>query len=187
MADGRGDGGALSPLVPYLGGLAALVVGLAVVFWGVGQIRGGGAADEQPTVSAPTTPAATTPATSTPVGTPSPTDGATPTATPTGPATPTEPTATLAPADVSVQVLDATGGEGGAAEVAADLQDAGYEVVAENAAVTTYEQTTVFYTEDRQDAARQIADEFGYPVVEAKPDNLSSSVDVHVVVGQDRG
>lgn len=91
------------------------------------------------------------------------------------------------PSSVSIQVLDAAGDGGGRASFAATrLQSDGYRVVAENQAFRTYERTTVFYSSDGDRiAAQQVADEYGYAVVEPKPDNLSASVNLHVVIGQD--
>jgi hypothetical protein len=90
------------------------------------------------------------------------------------------------PNDVSVQVLNAAGEDGTRARVAeGQLRDDGYRIVATNPAVRTYERTTVFYTPGAEGKAQQIADEYGYAVVEEKPGNLSANVDVHVVVGQD--
>lgn len=135
---------------------------------------GGGDVTDEPTSPAPTTPAET--------ATPTPTDGATETATddPT-----TDPR--IDPATVSVQVLDAVLDDAGAtaAEVADQLAADGYQLIAENPAVRVYEQTTVFFVADNRPAAQQIAEDYGFSVVEPAPDNLSSSVDVHVVVGQD--
>ena len=90
------------------------------------------------------------------------------------------------PADISVQVLDATG-EGGATgdEVAAQLTEDGFSVVATNQAVRVYEVTTVFYTPGNEAKAEQIAAMYGYREVAPEPGNLSHSVDVHLVVGTD--
>jgi hypothetical protein len=94
----------------------------------------------------------------------------------------------IAPADISVQVLDGYKTDGGTAArgVAAQLRDAGYRVVAENQALS-YDRTTVLWTAGHEAAARQVAAEIGAAEVREQPGNLSSSVDVHVVVGADRG
>lgn len=104
-----------------------------------------------------------------------------------------EPTATattdgaIAPSSISVQVLDAVRDDGSAAaeDVEQRLKADGYRVVANNPASKTYEVTTVFYSEGYEAQARQIADAYGWSAVEPKPSNLSSSVQVHVVVGLD--
>jgi outer membrane biosynthesis protein TonB len=98
-----------------------------------------------------------------------------------------ETTAAYAPADISVQVLDGVGTDGGAAatSMAGRLGDAGYTVIAQNPSLA-YETTTVLWTSGNEDKARQVAAEIGAGDVRAQPGNLSESVDVHVVVGADR-
>ncbi len=92
------------------------------------------------------------------------------------------------PGSVSVQVLDGFKEDGGTAadEVAALLGDSGYQVVARNDALT-YEVTTVLYNPGSEAAARQVAAELGGADVREQPGNLSTAVDLHVVVGRDRG
>lgn len=92
------------------------------------------------------------------------------------------------PGSVSVQVLDGFKEDGGTAadEVAALLGDEGYQVVARNDALT-YEVTTVLYNPGNEDAARQVAAQLGGAEVREQPGNLSTAVDLHVVVGRDRG
>ncbi len=94
----------------------------------------------------------------------------------------------LQPAEVTVQVLDGYQDDGGAAagQVADQLVAAGYDLIAQNPALRR-DETTVFYTEGNEPAARQVADELGVGRVEAQPGNLSTSVHVHVVTGSDRG
>lgn len=121
-----------------------------------------------------------------PTPTPSPTPSPTPTATPTP-----KPSATasgsFAPGDISVQILDAVLDDGGdKAGAARDrLRGDGYRVVASNKASRVYDVTTVFYTAGNEAKARQIAKQYGFKAVEPKPDNLSDSVAVHLVVGRD--
>lgn len=176
----------LEALGPWVVRLVGLAVVMAVAFWVVGEMRGDG--DEAPTAAAPTPTATATaggpdgPTTPPATATPTPDQGATGSPSPTAPGD-----ASIAPGEVSVQVLDAAGDDGSAAaDVAVRLREAGYSVVAENQAIRNYEQTTVFYTEGSQSKARQVADQFGYPVVEPKLDNLSDTVDLHVVVGADQ-
>lgn len=101
--------------------------------------------------------------------------------------TPDPPTASN-PGEISVQVLDGFGTDGGAAADAVDeqLQDAGYDVVARNPALA-YEVTTVLWTDGSEAEARQVAAEIGAAEVREQPGNLSTAVNVHVVIGADRG
>jgi hypothetical protein len=94
----------------------------------------------------------------------------------------------IPPGDISVQVLDGYKTDGGTAArgVASSLREAGYRVVAENQALT-YDRTAVLWTAGNEAAARQVAAEIGAAEVREQPGNLSSAVDVHVVVGADRG
>lgn len=203
-------------LGPYLGGLVGLMAVMALVFAGVGQLRSGddgttvaapdttgavsstatqqeegatgaetptaGSTDEGPAAGGATGDGATD---EEPEGEASPE--------PTGPE-PSEPgqqepapEETLPPSQITVQVLDAADDDGSAAsDVAATLESAGYRIVAQHPAVRTYEQTTVFFTPGNQAAARQVAAQYGFPVVRPMPDNLEPTVTVHVVVGADR-
>jgi hypothetical protein len=97
------------------------------------------------------------------------------------------PAGTIPPGDVSIQVLDGYKADGGTAarSLAHDLREAGYRVIAENQALS-YERTTVLWTAGNEAAARQVAREIGAAEVREQPGNLSSAVDVHVVVGADR-
>ncbi len=101
----------------------------------------------------------------------------------------TPPADPIDPATISVQVLDGFREDGGAAADAVfqELQEAGYRIVARNPALA-YEVTTVFWTPGFEDEARQVAREIGATEVQEKPaDSLSDQVNVHVVVGADRG
>jgi len=99
-----------------------------------------------------------------------------------------EPTRSLAPGDVTIQVLDGYKADGGTAArgLAESLRGNGYRVIAERQALN-YEVTTVLWTSGNEAAARQVAAEIGAGEVRAQPGNLSESVAVHVVVGADRG
>jgi hypothetical protein len=94
----------------------------------------------------------------------------------------------IPPGDISIQVLDGYKTDGGAAArgIAASLRDDGYRVIAENQALS-YDRTTVLWTDGNEAAARQVAAAIGAADVRQQPGNLSSAVDVHVVVGADRG
>lgn len=101
------------------------------------------------------------------------------------------PAQSVDPAEISIQVLDAIGGEGGSAAanaVADELREAGYNVVVVNRAGRSYETTTVFWSEGQEAGGRQVAAELGTSEAEQTPTEvqLSNSVDVHVVVGADR-
>lgn len=118
---------------------------------------------------------------STPSPTPSPTSGSTAD----GVSPPAE---EVEAGDISIQVLDAVEGNGGAAaaEVAEALAAEGFDVVVTNPASVAYDTTTVFWTQSNEDKARQVAVTMGFGAVDEQPGMLSDSVDVHVVVGSDR-
>lgn len=154
------------------------------------------------TVEPTTEPTTTEPGTTEPTsgtspsdeGTAAPAAGATPTAEPAAEEPTSEPTEDAAatadgevdPSTISIQVLDATGDGGAtAADVADQLRGDGFTVVAENKAVREYEVTTVFYTPGNEAKAEQLAAMYGYDEVAPEPGNLSHSVDVHLVVGND--
>jgi len=91
----------------------------------------------------------------------------------------------LITADVSVQVLNGTGGMAGAAEsMATRLRQLGFEIAAVGDALTV-DRTVVYWSgpEDER-AARALARSFGWAAGPAPPD-LSDVVDVHVIVGPD--
>jgi hypothetical protein len=88
------------------------------------------------------------------------------------------------PAEVTVQVLDGVGDPARADEVADVVSEAGYEVVAVNAAARDYDVTTVLFSEDREQEARALA-EVDDRFAEVRPNpNLSQDIDVHGVVGR---
>jgi cell division septation protein DedD len=188
-------------VVPQLLGAAVgIVLGAALLFALLGMLRGDDptpevVADPTPTATAEPSPTATdTPSaepTAEPTATASPTPTETPTEAPTEEPTEEPPAETVDPASVSIQVLDAIGGSGGAAaaqEVAEELRTAGYNVVVVNRAGTSYEVTTVFWTAGQEAGGRQVAAALGTSEAEETPDevDLSDTVDVHVVVGADR-
>ena len=98
------------------------------------------------------------------------------------------PSAAIDPGEISVQVLDGFRADGGAAAdaVSEQLQEAGYDVVARNPAIA-YEVTTVLWTDGFEAEARQVAAEIDAAEVREQPGNLSTGVNVHVVIGADRG
>lgn len=110
------------------------------------------------------------------------------TANPTAGAT-SDPVADIAPEEISIQVLDGIrDGSNTARSIADDLEAQGHELIAFGNSSRNYDQTTVFYSEGQQDAGRQVAATNDWEVVRpASEVGLSTSVDVHVVVGADAG
>lgn len=183
-------------------GAVALVVVSALLFALVGLVSddGDGTADPvaQPSVTdEPTDDPTTAP---TDAGTDpvvDPTDGVTdePTDAPTD--TPTDtPTAAASDLDaakgLSIQILDGvlTDSRELHGRVVSCMQDAGFtSLITQNNSSRVYDATAVFYTPNadgsNQAAAEAIAAEFGFTRAEEKPDTLSDSVPLHIVVGTD--
>ncbi|MEA2460689.1 MAG: LytR cell envelope-related transcriptional attenuator [Actinomycetota bacterium] len=87
--------------------------------------------------------------------------------------------------DVTVQVLNGSGAAGAEQEMSDRLTGLGFDVVAANPASASYPRTTVFWSfVESKKAARALAARFGW-IAKPKPDNLSATVDMHVVVGAD--
>lgn len=190
-----------TPLGQFGLGAIALVIGGMLLFTLIGAVSADD--DDGDPTAAPTTDAADTEASTAPPtdtatdgdattdgGTDAPTDPA-PTGTETDTATeppPTEPQ--FEPAEISVQVLDAVGDGGATHGAILDcLEQAGYDDLIPNSASRIYTETTVFFTagEENQAMAQQVASTISVASVEEKPANLSDSVPVHVVVGEDGG
>jgi LytR cell envelope-related transcriptional attenuator len=93
---------------------------------------------------------------------------------------------TLRPArGVTVQVLNGVFVTGLAHRVAGRLRSAGYDVVAAKTAYGTYPTSRIYYTEGHRDDAEAFRDRFpAFQLIEPAPANLSRTVDLHVVVGQ---
>lgn len=165
--------------------LIAVVVGTAV--W-IAVEAVGGATEGSTPVAAATTPATTdepeaTPEPETPKPDKTPEPSAEPTAKPTPEPTP-EPEP-LITEGITVQVLNATDSGDADDHMADKLSKLGFTVVAVESASSRYDATTVFWSTDAaKDAAQRLADRFGW-VAEAKPENLSTTVSLHVVVGAD--
>ncbi|MBW3577756.1 MAG: LytR C-terminal domain-containing protein [Actinobacteria bacterium] len=187
-----GDRSFVASVVRHLLAGVALVATVAAAFWGVGRLQTtptdvevGTGTTEGPTVQTPTVTATEdAPTIEDTAAVQDPPTAASPTVTPTDPAT----LPAVDPSQVTVQVLDAAADGGSrAAHAVRTLREAGYRVVAVNRAVRTYARTTVFHTADETVAAEAVAAALPSPdeVIEAKPDNLSDSVKVHVVVGTD--
>lgn len=188
-----------SPLGQFVLGAVALVVGAALLFGLIGLVSDGGSPVVEDTPLAQDTTEATDPTTTPPTTGGEPTDAATTpedatTAPTTSPATPTETepaggdSPPVPPGEVDLQVLDAVSASSSNHEaVMACLREAGYETLISNRASREYQETTVFWTPggDNEAIARHVASVIGATVVEAKPDNLSDTVNAHVVVGVD--
>lgn len=157
----------------------AAIVGIAVWF-AVGALSG-----TEVTPSAP--PAGRSTGSSVARSSPSPTPDETPRAKKSSPPTTVDEGQDdgLVTADVSVQVLNGTGGVAKAAEsMAARLRERGYEIAAVGDALTI-DRTVVYWSESEDErAARALARRFGWAAGPAPP-NLSDAVDVHVIVGPD--
>ena len=166
--------------------LIAVVVGTAV--WIAVEAVGGATEGSAPAAAA-TTPAEPTdepeptPEPETPAPEKTPEASAKPTKEPTPEPTP-EPDP-LITEGITVQVLNATDSAEADDHMADKLSKLGFTVVAVESASSRYDATTVFWsTEAAKEAAQRLADKFGW-VAEAKPENLSTTVSLHVVVGAD--
>jgi hypothetical protein len=94
---------------------------------------------------------------------------------------------TLRPASgVTVQVLNGAWVAGLAHRVAAQVQTAGYQVVAANTALGNYSASRVYYTAGHRADAEAFRDRFpAFSRVEPAPSNLSDRVALHAVIGKD--
>jgi LytR cell envelope-related transcriptional attenuator len=88
---------------------------------------------------------------------------------------------------ISVQVLNATGVSEAAQRMADRLASAGFQIVAVDTAVGHYTKTTVYWAvPSAKSAAEAMAAHYGWQVGPKPPStNLSSTVDIHVIVGDD--
>lgn len=87
--------------------------------------------------------------------------------------------------DITVQVLNGTASTEADDLMADRLSSLGFEVVAVEGSSRQYSETTVFWSfPGAQEAAERLAGKYGW-VAALKPANLSSTVDLHVVVGSD--
>jgi hypothetical protein len=86
---------------------------------------------------------------------------------------------------ITVQVLNGSSTAGAEQAMADRLEKLGFEIVAVQPASAAYPQTTVFWSfQESKKAAKALAARFGW-VAEPKPENLSATVSIHVVVGDD--
>lgn len=194
------DGILGTPLGQFGLGAVALVIGGALLFALIGAVSG----DDGDTVAAPEITDApadggdTAPTDGTEAdGTGAPTDGTAPPTTdaPTDGSAGTEPTGTetatdappaIDPATITIQVLNGSDDRADHDAVVACLEAAGYtDLITSNRARTTYAQTAVFYTAGGEEEAGQAASALGVAGAEEQPGNLSDSVPVHIVSGQD--
>jgi hypothetical protein len=96
-----------------------------------------------------------------------------------------EPRRPLITDGVSVQVLDAAEAMAATDALVERLERLGFEIAVVGSASRLYDETTVFWSSaDSQEAGEALAERFGW-LSEPKPGNLSSSVDLHLVVGGD--
>jgi outer membrane biosynthesis protein TonB len=96
-----------------------------------------------------------------------------------------EPDDELITEDITVQVLNGTASTEADDRMADRLSSLGYEVVSVQGANKEYSETTVFWSfPAAQEAAERLAAKYGW-ASGLKPSNLSSTVDLHVVVGAD--
>ena len=86
---------------------------------------------------------------------------------------------------ITIQVLNGTASSLAGTDMSNELTDLGFQVVVVNDASKAYPATTVFWSTDAaREAAEALAERFGW-VAEEKPGNLTDSVSLHVVVGED--
>lgn len=105
--------------------------------------------------------------------------------TPTSTPTPTPTQVELITEDISVQVLNGTADGAAGRAMADELEELGFRIVTIEDSSRPYQRTTVFWSVDEsREAAVVLAERHGW-VAEAKPDNLSDTVSIHVVVGAD--
>jgi hypothetical protein len=91
----------------------------------------------------------------------------------------------LITAGITVQVLNATSVADADDRMADRLASLGFDVIALDGSSKEYSQTTVYWAvASAEDAAKRLAAKFGW-LAAPKPDNLSTQVSIHVVVGSD--
>jgi hypothetical protein len=86
---------------------------------------------------------------------------------------------------MTIQVLNGTNVSGADQTMADRLEELGYQVVNVVPAAINYEETTVLWSyAESEEAAARLAERFGWQV-KPKPENLSTQVAIHIVVGTD--
>jgi hypothetical protein len=167
-------------LVPWL--VAALIVGIGV-WMGVGALGSGPLESQSPASDNEPTESPSVEETPSPTPEPEPTPEPTPEPEP----EPDETPKATAPngKGLTVQVLNGTGVAEANDRVAGELEKLGYEIVNLEGASKGYSSTTVYwsYPKARKPAVR-LAAHFGWEVG-PKPENLSSTVALHIIVGAD--
>ncbi len=173
----------LSILKYALPWILVAVVGISAVWAGVGALgddeldpsKGPVAREEEPRSSREPT------AKATPVEPEEPTEE--PTENPTK--EPEDEVVPLITEGMTVQVLNGTNVSGADQTMADRLEELGYQVINVVPAAITYEETTVLWSySESEEAAARLAERYGWQV-KPKPDNLSTQVALHIVVGVD--
>lgn len=86
---------------------------------------------------------------------------------------------------ITVQVLNGTSVTGADETMADRLASLGFAVISVASASVNYSQTTVLWSyAESEEAATRLAERFGWQV-KPKPENLSTQVAIHIVVGAD--
>jgi hypothetical protein len=86
---------------------------------------------------------------------------------------------------ITIQILNGTSSALAGTDMSNELSGLGFDVVVVNEASKAYPLTTVFWSADpAREAAEALAARFDW-VAEEKPSNLTDSVSLHVVVGED--
>lgn len=160
--------------------LVATIVGVGV--WVGVDVLGGDEIQEPPAPAAASSPS---PEASSEEPTPEPEVSEEPEPEP-EPEKPAKPEPKLITEDITLQVLNATTSNPDADDQMADkLASLGFEVIAVGGANRVYQETTVFWSfAEAKKAAERLAARFGWGVA-PKPSNLSTTVDLHVIVGED--
>lgn len=164
--------------------LIALVVGVAIWF----LVNAIGGEELQPSVAdrspSPTRSAEPSPSeTELVLATPEPTESKAPKPKPTRSKEPKD--VALITEGINIQVLNGTGDTSADDAVADRLTGLGYRIEAIDDSSKAYARTTVFWSyPEAQTAAERLAARMGW-LVQPKPDNLSDTVALHVVVGED--
>jgi cytoskeletal protein RodZ len=147
-----------------------------------GQPPQAGSATTKASPESTTAPTATTAAPTTtraPTTTAAPTTSAPPTTKAPATATPLEPAA-----GVTVQILNGTGELRLARDFKPKVRAAGYRIVNTGNSAVFYPVSTVYYTDDNRDDALSFRRRFpAFRNVARAPPNLSSTVELHVIIG----
>ncbi len=157
----------------FIAGVVGAAVWLAVDLIGGDEVKGNPTAQESPT----------------PRSSPSPTKSDLVIATPTPEETKAQESPTPKPEliteGINVQVLNGTSDLDADDRMADRLAGLGFTIEAVEGSSKSYDETTVYWSyPEAEDAARALAERFGW-LVDEKPANLSDTVAIHVVVGGD--